>query len=79
MLTNDDVKKLKELFVIKSEFNEGLRKLENKIESSNEKWHSKIFNLIDSLAKEIHESRESRTIFSYRIEDLEKRVKTLEE
>lgn len=54
MLTNDDVKKLKELFVIKSEFNEGLRKLENKIESSNEKWHSKIFNLIDSLAKEIH-------------------------
>jgi len=73
--TKDDLKN----FATKSELNDGLRKLENKIELSNEKWHSKIFNLVDGLAKEIHDSRESRVIFSYRIEDLDKRVKVLEE
>ncbi|MBP6989181.1 hypothetical protein KBB48_00210 [Candidatus Shapirobacteria bacterium] len=88
MISDDDVKKLKTIFatkddlknfVTKSDFNDGLRRLESRIESSNEKFHSKIFDLVDSLAVEIKSGRESRAIFSYRIEDLEKRVKTLEE
>ncbi|MFA6007228.1 MAG: hypothetical protein WC784_01105 [Candidatus Shapirobacteria bacterium] len=79
MLSNDDIKKLKTIFATKSELNDSIRKLENKIESSNERWHSKIFDLVDGLAKEIHDGRESRAIFSYRIEDLDKRVKVLEE
>lgn len=88
MISNDDIKKLKTIFatkddlrnfVTKSDFNDGLRKLENKMELSNEKWHSKVFDLVDGLAGEIRDSRESRAIFSYRIEDLDKRVKVLEE
>jgi hypothetical protein len=72
--TKDDLKYL----ASKSELNDSVRKLENKIESSNKKLYSKIFNLIDPLAREIHDSRESRRIFSYRIEDHESRIKTLE-
>ncbi len=87
MIDNNDIKKLKTIFATKkdlknfatkSELMSGLRNLENKIELSNEKFHSKIFNLVDGLAKEIHDGRESRAIFSYRIEDHEKRIKTLE-
>lgn len=73
--TQDDLKYL----ATKSELNDAVMKLENKIESSDKNLYSKIFNLIDPLAKEIHDSRESRAIFSYRIEDLEKRIRTLEE
>jgi len=76
--TKEDLNELKTQFATKSELMEGLRHLENKIELSNEKFHSKIFDLVDGLAKEIHEGRESRAIFSYRIEDHENRIKTLE-
>ena len=40
--------------------------------------YDKIFNLVDGLASEVRDSRDSRTIFSYRIEDLEKRTRVLE-
>ena len=91
MIDNNDIKKLKTIFATKedmielktqfatkSELNDAVRRLENKIESSDKNLYSKIFNLIDPLAKEIHDSRESRAIFSYRIEDHESRIKTLE-
>lgn len=80
--TKGDFKKLEQKmemkFATKSELMEGLRHLENKIELSNEKFHSRIFNLVDGLADEIRDSRESRAIFSYRIEDHESRIKILE-
>lgn len=75
MLDVKDVALLKKLFVSKDDLRKELIKLDNKAEER----FSKIFNLIDPLAKEIHDGRESRAIFSYRIEDLEKRVKALEE
>jgi len=76
--TKEDMVELKTQFATKSELNDAVRRLENKIESSDKNLYSKIFNLIDPLAKEIHDSRESRAIFSYRIEDHENRIKTLE-
>lgn len=80
--TKDDFKKLEQKmemkFATKSELNNAVRRLEDKIDSSQKSLYSKIFNLIDPLAKEIHESRESRSIFSYRIEDHESRIKALE-
>ena len=76
--TKEDMVELKTQFATKSELNDAVRRLENKIESSDKNLYSKIFNLIDPLAKEIHDSRESRAIFSYRIEDYESRIKTLE-
>ena len=75
MLDVKDISLLKKLFVSKDDLRKGLEKLDKKAEER----HSKLFNLIDPLAKEIHDGRESRAIFSYRIEDLEKRVRTLEE
>lgn len=75
MLDVKDVALLKKLFVSKDDLRKELIKLDNKAEER----FLKLFNLIDPLAKEIHDGRESRAIFSYRIEDLEKRVKALEE
>ena len=59
--TKDDFKKLEQKmemkFATKSELNNAVRRLEDKIDSSQKSLYSKIFNLIDPLAKEIHESR----------------------
>ena len=82
MLTDDDIKKLKKVFATKAEFFEiktEMRLMEQRIDKNLEKWKSEIFNLFDGLAVEIKDGRESRSIFSYRIEDLDKRVKKVEE
>ena len=60
-------------------------KIDNKIEKTEQKLsdeikenYFKIFDLVDGLAGEVRDSRESRTIFSYRIEELEKRMEMVE-
>lgn len=92
MIDDNDIKKLKTIFAtredlmklegkmeirfpLKSDLNKAKQEL---LERIDEKYY-KIFDLVDGLAGEIRDSRESRAIFSYRIEDLEKRVRTLEE
>jgi hypothetical protein len=64
MLTNDDIQKLKGVFATKDELKktvanlvtkDELRKMEDRIETSNQKWHSKVFDLVDGLAKEVGE------------------------
>jgi tetrahydromethanopterin S-methyltransferase subunit G len=87
MISNDDVNKLKKDFATKDDLKtSNIRlevKLNEKIESTKQELldridekYSKIFNLVDGLAGEIRDSRESRAIFSYRIEELEKKVST---
>jgi tetrahydromethanopterin S-methyltransferase subunit G len=87
MISNDDVNKLKKVFATKDDLKtSNIRlevKLNEKIESTKQELldridekYSKIFNLVDGLAGEIRDSRESRAIFSYRIEELEKKVST---
>ena len=92
MIDNNDIKNLKTIFATKDDFKKLEQKMEmrfalkgdlNKVKQElldriDEKYY-KIFDLVDGLAGEIRDSRESRAIFSYRIEDLEKRVRTLEE
>ncbi len=96
MITDDDVKKLKQIFATKDDLKrfatkkdlkrfatkidleDGMRHLENKIEKSNEKWHSRIFDLVDGLAKGVVTNREFRALTTYKIGDLDKRVKILE-
>ena len=92
MIDDNDIKKLKTIFATKDDFKKLGQKMEvrfalksdlNKVKQElldriDEKYY-KIFDLVDGLAGEIRDSRESRAIFSYRIEDLEKRVRTLEE
>ena len=81
MVTNDDVKKLKAIFATKDDLN----KLNGKLERTKQELldkiderYSDIFNLVDGLAVEIRDGRESRAVFSYRIEELEKRTRLLE-
>ena len=89
MITDNDIKKLKTVFATKddlSKSNIGLvGKIDNKIEKTEQKLsdeikenYFKIFDLVDGLAGEVRDSRESRTIFSYRIEELEKRMEMVE-
>jgi hypothetical protein len=94
MITNDDVRKLKKAFAVKDDLKkfatkDDLKKvyveLNDKIDDTKhelmdkiDEKYSQIFDLVDGLASEIRDSRESRAVFSYRIEDLEKRTKALE-
>jgi hypothetical protein len=90
MITDVDVKKLKKVFATKDDLKRFATKedlnclrddlttdigmLANKIDEN----YSKVFDIVDGLASEIKDGRESREIFSYRIEDMDERVGVLE-
>ena len=83
--TKDDLKKFATKDDLKNSSLSLEFKLENKIEKTKQELldridekYDKIFNLVDGLASGIRDARDSKAIFSYRIEDLEKRTKVLE-
>lgn len=83
MISDDDVKKLKTIFATKDELmkfatKDDLRKSKQELLDKIDEKYFKIFDLVDGLAGEIRDSRGSRTIFSYRIEELEKRMEMVE-
>lgn len=74
MLTNDDFQKLSNIYATKDD----LREMKDELVKKMDENYSKVFDLVDGLAVEIKDGRASRTIFSYRIEDLDKRMRGLE-
>jgi len=70
MISNDDVKKLKEIFATKDE----MRQMEDRLGGKIDKKFSDIYDLVDGLAKEVKDQREFRTVISYQVEKLNEKV-----
>ncbi|PIU72908.1 hypothetical protein COS78_04455 [Candidatus Shapirobacteria bacterium CG06_land_8_20_14_3_00_40_12] len=74
MLNQNDVKLLEKIFIGKDDLRKELEKLDRKAADR----HSKLFDLVDGLAKEIRDSREFRIIISHQLDEVRGRLDTLE-
>jgi len=82
-ITDEDVKKLKKVFVSKTELRKVVREeiddaLDEKLDAKFTEFKSQIFDHIDAFAKESKDNEEERVVLSHRVSDHTDRIEKLE-
>ncbi len=77
MITNTDVKKLKEVFLTREEFNQHREEF-NQYKEEFTKFKNDQMNILAKILKNTEDDRIDRTILSHRSSDHEDRLQTIE-